>query len=123
MNWSDFDGAECFGGLDLSQVDDMTAFSLKFIRNNKHFYKHRFFIPAETIKERYRRENINMMAWVDAGIVQAIPGKTLDYDFIVESILEDAERFKLKAIGYDKWQSKNVINALEETPGYSFNRN
>ena len=55
-----------------------------------------------------------MMAWVDAGIVQAIPGKTLDYDFIVESILEDAERFKLKAIGYDKWQSKNVINAIEE---------
>lgn len=114
VNWNDFDGAECCGGLDLSQVDDMTAFTLKFTRNNKHFYKHRFFIPAETIKERYRRENINMMAWVDAGIVQAIPGKTLDYDFIVESILEDAERFKLKAIGYDKWQSKNVINAIEE---------
>ena len=114
VNWNDFDGAECYGGLDLSQVDDMTAFTLKFVRNNKHFYKHRFFIPAETIKERYRRENINMMAWVDAGIVQAIPGKTLDYDFIVESILEDAERFKLKAIGYDKWQSKNVINAIEE---------
>ena len=113
VNWETFEGCECWGGLDLSQVDDMTAFTLLFRKDGMDFYKHRFYIPEATIKDRYRKENVNIPHWVESGIITAIPGATIDYDFIIRDILEDAETFKIKAIGYDKWQSKEVINGIE----------
>ena len=113
VDWDEFIGCECYGGLDLSQVDDMTAFTLIFKKDGKDFYKHRFYIPEATIKDRYRKENINMPAWVESGIITAIPGSTIDYSFIIRDILEDAETYKIKALGYDKWQSRDVIDGLE----------
>lgn len=114
VDWSEFEGCEAYGGLDLSQVDDMTAFTLMFKKDGKDYYKHRFYIPEGTIKDRYRKENINMPAWVEKGIITAIPGETIDYDYIIRDILEDAQKYKIIAIGYDKWQSRDVIDGIEE---------
>lgn len=114
VNWDEFIGCECCGGLDLSQVDDMTAFTLKFTKDGKDYYKHRFYIPSESAKERYRKENINFFGWIEQGIVTAIQGKTLDYSFIIRDILADAEKYKIKAIGFDRWQSRDVIAGIEE---------
>lgn len=114
VNWSDFDGVTAYGGLDLSQVDDLTAFTLKFIKDGKHFYKHRFYIPEDTAQERYKKEHINFLSWIDSGIITAIPGKTIDYDFIVRDILEAADIYKIRAIGYDRWQARDVINGIED---------
>lgn len=35
VNWDDFIGCDCFGGFDLSQIDDMTVWSLKFTKMGK----------------------------------------------------------------------------------------
>jgi len=113
VDWEEFRGAECFGGLDLSQVDDMTAFTLCFIKDGKFYYKHRFYIPQDTVYSRYQKENVNFMQWVEKGIVKAIPGATIDYSFVINDILQDAQTYKLRGIGYDKWQAKNVIQAIE----------
>jgi phage terminase large subunit-like protein len=92
----------------------MTAFTLMFKKDGKDYYKHRFYIPEGTLKDRYRKENINMPAWVEKGIITAIPGETIDYDYIIRDILEDAQKYKIIAIGYDKWQSRDVIDGIEE---------
>lgn len=114
VNWDDFIGCDCYGGLDLSQVDDMTAFTLKFTKDGKDYYKHRFYIPEDSAKERYRKENINFFGWIEKGIVTAIQGKTLDYSFIIRDILADAVKYNIKAIGFDRWQSRDVIAGIEE---------
>lgn len=114
VDWAEFEGAQCFGGLDLAQVDDLCAFTLVFEKDGKRYFKHRFYIPKATVYERYQKENVNFMAWVEQGIITATPGATVDYDFIVRDILQDAERYKIAAIGYDKWQAKDVINAIDE---------
>ena len=109
----DFEGMECYGGLDLAQVDDLCAFTKLFKKDEKDFYFHRFYIPEGTAHERYRKENINFFQWIEKGIITAIPGSTIDYSFIIRDILEDADRFKLRGIGYDKWQSKEVIKEID----------
>ena len=114
VDWQAFKGAECFGGLDLAQVDDICAFSLLFIKEGKFYYRHRFYIPEETVAARYRKENVNFPAWVEAGIVTATPGATVDYSFIVADILAAAEEHSLLAVGYDKWQARNVIAEIDE---------
>lgn len=114
VNWEDFTGQVCFGGLDLAQVDDLCAFTLCFKKDGKFYYKHRFYIPEETVYERYRKENVNFIQWVEDGIITAIPGATIDYDFILGDILKDAEKYKIFGIGYDKWQAKNIIQGIED---------
>lgn len=109
----DFEGLECFGGLDLAQVDDLCAFTKLFKKDGKDFYFHRFYIPEGTAHERYRKENINFFQWIEKGIITAIPGQTIDYSFIIRDILDDALRFKIRGIGYDKWQAKDVIQGIE----------
>ena len=111
---ADFDGAECFCGLDLAQVDDLCAFTKLSLRGGKEYYFHRFYIPEGTARARYRKENINFLQWVARGIVTAIPGETIDYNFIIRDILSDAERYKIRGIGYDKWQAREVIQGIED---------
>ena len=113
-DWALFKGADCFGGLDLAQVDDICAFSLLFIRDGRYWFKHRFYIPEDTVLERYRKENVNFPAWVEQGIVTATPGATVDYGYIVRDILAAAEEYHVLGIGFDKWQARNVIAEIDE---------
>ena len=114
VDWNDFAGAECFGGLDLAQVDDLCAFTLCFPRNGLFYFKHRFYIPEQTAYARYRKENVNFLAWVESGVITATPGATVDYDFIVRDALAAAERYNLRGVGFDRWQARNVIQQIEE---------
>lgn len=115
VNWNDFIGEPCFGGLDLAQVDDLCVFTLCFKKDGKTYYKHRFYIPEDTVRERYRKENVNFIQWVESGLITAIPGATINYDFILHDILKDADAYRILGIGYDKWQAKNVINGIEDS--------
>ncbi|MCR5219212.1 terminase TerL endonuclease subunit [Treponema sp.] len=113
-NWDEFKGMECTGGLDLAQVDDLCAFSLMFNKDDKKFFKHRFYIPEQTLHDRYRKENVNFFSWVEQGIITAIPGATIDWDYIIRDILEDCSTYKVRGIGFDRWQSRDVIGGIEE---------
>lgn len=110
----EFKDCICCAGLDLAQVDDMCAYTKVFIKDGKEYYFHKFYIPEETVKARYQKENINFLQWVESGIITAIPGATIDYRFIIKDIVDDAAKYKLIALGYDKWQARNVIDGIEE---------
>ncbi|WP_147612317.1 terminase large subunit [Treponema pectinovorum] len=114
VNFEDFKGECCYGGLDLAQVDDLCAFSICFKKNGKFYFKHRFYIPQKTVYERYKKENVNFLSWVENGIITATPGETTDYNFIIKDILESAHLYNLKGLGFDKWQSRAVIQGVEE---------
>lgn len=104
----------CYAGLDLSQVDDMTAYVKVFPKDGFYYFVPHFYIPEKTAYERYKKENINFFDWIEKGYITATPGNTVDYDFIIHDILEDAENFKLIGIGYDRWQSNDVIKGIDE---------
>lgn len=114
FNEDDFIGAECVGGLDLSQVDDLSGYTLKFKKDGLSYYLHRFYIPEETLMTRYKRENVSFYQWVQNGIIRTIQGATIDYDFILRDFLLDAEKFRIKALGYDKWHARDIIDGIEE---------
>jgi phage terminase large subunit-like protein len=114
VDFSVFKKKPCYGALDLSAVSDWTAYSLCFGKADDYYFKHRFYIPEETIHERYRKENINIVKWVDTGLVTAIPGETIDYTYILNDIRTDHERFDLREIAYDSWGSRELIESIED---------
>jgi len=111
---SEFEGRNCCAGLDLSSINDFTAYTKCFERDGLFYLFHKFYIPSEQIKEKYRVENINIMEWAQKGIVTAIPGATIDYNFIKADILKDNERFNIIELAYDKWQANKLIESLDE---------
>jgi len=114
LDINEFKGMQCYAGLDLSSVGDFTALSLCFKKEDIYYLYHKFYVPSETINERYKHENINIHEWVINGVVTAIPGDIIDYSYIEKDLIEYSKDFNIIEIAYDKWNSNRLIDNLEE---------
>ena len=110
----DFEGMDCYGALDLSSVGDFTVYTKGFKKENLYYFFHRYYVPENTLKERYKKENITIFEWVNKGLVKAIPGNVIDYDYILQDVLEDNTKFSIKEISFDRWNSCSLIKRIEE---------
>lgn len=100
------DGRTCYAGLDLSNTLDITAFVLVFPpTEDDPFFRvlPRFWVPETAMHERSRRDQVPYDAWARAGWITAIPGDVIDYEWIYRQIDEDAQRYDLQEIGFDRW--------------------
>ncbi|MBQ6688327.1 MAG: terminase large subunit [Bacteroidales bacterium] len=109
----DLRGCECWGGLDLSNVSDITAFVLIFHENDKFQLLPFFWIPEDKMLEKIRKENINYDLWVKAGFVKVTSGNVLDYEFVKADILQIVEIYDLQSSAYDRWNSSQTIIDLQ----------
>ena len=48
-------------------------------------------------------------AWCRDGWITAIPGDVIDYEWIYRQIDEDAQRYDLQEIGFDRWGAAAAI--------------
>lgn len=109
----DFIGANCYGGLDLSSVNDLTAYSLIFYREDKYYSVMRFFMPKELIQRKIITDKVPYDEWVKDGYIIATPGNTIDYECVEEQIDLDAKKFEIKRFGYDAWNAHYLVQKLE----------
>jgi phage terminase large subunit-like protein len=52
--------------------------------------------------------------WVKQGAIEATPGNVVDYDVVRARILEDCERFLVREIAIDRWNSTQISTQLQE---------
>jgi len=113
INITEFNNQDCYAGLDLSSVNDFTAYTKCFFKDGLYYLYHKFYIPSEQIAEKYRVENINIREWIERGLITAIPGATIDYDFIIEDIKKDNDEYFIRELAYDKWAANSMIEKLD----------
>ena len=106
-------GCQCWGGLDLSNVSDITAFVLLFHENEKFQLLPFFWIPEDKMLEKIRKENINYDKWSSLGFVKVTAGNVLDYDFVKADILQIVEVYDLQSTAYDRWNASQTIIDLQ----------
>jgi phage terminase large subunit-like protein len=109
-------GRQCVVGIDLSATQDITAVVYCFLpraAGGAFEYAYRFFIPAETVVERERKEQVPYTQWIDQGLVKTTPGDAIDYDLVEREILRDAEKFRVLEITYDPWKAQEMVNHLQ----------
>ena len=106
-------GCACWGGLDLSNVSDITAFVLIFHENDLFQLLPFFWIPEEKMLEKIKKENINYDLWVQAGYVKVTPGNVVDYDFVKADILQIISLYDFQSTAYDRWNSSQTIIDLQ----------
>jgi phage terminase large subunit-like protein len=94
---------EVFGGLDLSSVRDLTALVLIGKVDGVWQIEPHFWLPGEGLAERSRADRTPYDLWSRKGFLQVTPGKTVDYDFVVDRLLELFGRYNIKKLAFDRW--------------------
>jgi len=103
-------GRRCWGGLDLSAVHDLTGFALMFEPSEQDplwRLKVWFWLPGIGLVVKELRDHVPYIAWRDAGYINAIDRKTIEYEFVVSDIVDICAKFNVQQIAFDRW---NIMN-------------
>lgn len=108
-------GRECYGGLDLASTSDLCALAWLFPDDEAGGFDAlwRLWTPEENIEALDKRTAGAASRWAKEGLLTVTPGNVADYDFIVSRILADADRFDVRSIGFDPWNSTQITNDLQ----------
>ena len=117
INWDDYEGRECYCGLDLASTNDVTALTLVFPPtddDDKYTVLPYFWLPENVIDHRSRNDHVPYAVWKKMGIFNTTDGDVVDYDFIVAFIARLTERFRIREIAYDRYGAEKIRRDLEE---------
>lgn len=109
-------GMPCWCGLDLSAVQDITAFIQVFYdqdRDKYIIYPH-LFTPKNTIDTRTERDNVRYDMYVKQRYITALDGNHIKFEQLQSYIKELSGHFDLQEIGFDRWGALGIISALED---------
>ena len=111
------EGRACYAGLDLSSTSDLTALVLAFppISEDEPYIALPFFwLPAETLSLRVRRDHVPYDQWAKRGFIQTTEGNVVHYGFIERFICELGERYNIREIAHDRWNATMMVQRLED---------
>lgn len=114
------DGREWFGGLDLSQNQDLTAF-MKLVlpedEDGPYDVVPKFWLPEENINRLESQHQLPYRAWAEAGLITLTPGKVIDYEFIRREINEAASEGECKGLYVDPYNAAKLAMELKDQDG------
>lgn len=114
----EYAGYQCYGGLDLASVSDLSAVCYLFpLGDGRYTALWRFWSPEENIASLDKRTNGAASRWVENGWIDTTPGNVTDYDYIEAQIAADADTFDIRSIGYDPYASTQLVNNLADGRG------
>ncbi len=122
LRMEDFEGEECWVGLDLSAARDMTAYSLLFRDGVTEEGKQKFalfghaYLPAETIHARVQEGDLveHVPLWVEQGWITTTPGKLIQHSLVARDLVHLLERFAIVQLVYDVYLYDRFGEALDE---------
>lgn len=109
-------GRECYGGLDLSSTNDITAFVLIFpptADDDKYYVLPYFWIPEDNLKLRVKRDHVPYDVWQKQGFLKTTEGNVIHYGFIESFIEELGKKYNIKQIAFDRWGAVQMVQNLE----------
>jgi phage terminase large subunit-like protein len=110
-------GRSCYSGLDLASTTDIAALVHVFppeVEPEPYLVICRFFIPQDNMLARVKRDRVPYDVWCRQGFIEATPGNVIDYDFILAKLDEDAQKFDIQELAFDRWGATLIIQKIEE---------
>jgi phage terminase large subunit-like protein len=106
-------GGPCALGLDLSKRRDLTAAARAVWADDGVLeIECKFWTPAETIEERERIDRVPYRTWVDQGHLIAVPGRSIDYAYVVRDLVEWLK--ECSDLAFDQWRISDFLGALDD---------
>ncbi|MCU6709411.1 terminase large subunit [Paenibacillus sp. J5C_2022] len=109
-------GLPSWCGLDMSAVNDVTAFVQVFYDDScdKYIIYPHLFTPKNTLHERSERDNIRYDVFVDKGYMTVLDGDFINFEQLFSYINELNGQHIIEEIGFDRWGAIGIISALEK---------
>lgn len=108
------DGRTVAAGLDLSQRIDLTACVLAAQDDDGDIHLLPFvFTPLQGIRERELRDRAPYSEWVRRGHLVAVPGASLDYDWVFAWLRQklDSLQIRIDVCAFDRWRINEAKSA------------
>jgi phage terminase large subunit-like protein len=107
-----FEGQECIVGIDLASVSDITAVSYMFSIDGKYYFLNDYYIPEDSMSTNQNRELYKEAAAL--GLIKITEGNVVDYDIILNDMIDRNNVHAVTSIYYDKFNSTQfAIDATE----------
>ena len=102
-------------GLDLSQSDDNTSFSMVTEEDGVVYSKTFGFIPVEKKDLKSKKEHVDYDRLITQGTCYECGADVIDYLFVKDKIeaLQEEYGVEIQQIGYDRWNALATVQALE----------
>lgn len=105
----------CWAGLDLSTKIDLTAVSFAFYdaEPDLWYLLLHFFLPGDDVHERSKEDKVPYDRWAEQGWITLTDGNVIDYEWILDTVLDEADAFDLQEVAYDPWNCEQTAMKLE----------
>ena len=107
----------CWGGLDLSRVNDLTSLVLVFepipedpVWRLKSF----FWVPGTNLKQKCDQDHVPYDVWRDKKWIDAPPVKTIKKSYVIKKMQQVALDYDLQGIAYDRAMINDLFSAAED---------
>lgn len=112
VDLKDFEGMECYAGIDLSSTSDLTSVAYLIPTDDKMYFKIKYYLPEAALHEKRFKELYG--DWRRQGLITITPGNVTDYDYILNDLMDTDNILYLMNVGYDQWNATQfVINATD----------
>lgn len=113
IDLSQFEGMNCYIGVDLAATSDLTAVSYLIVDGDTYYFKTQYYLPESALVEKSDKEMYKL--WKQQGLLTITAGNVTDYDYITKDILKASEVVNIQAVGYDKYNATQwAISATEQ---------
>lgn len=114
----DLEGRRCYGGLDLAQTYDLTAFVLIFPDGEGGYdVLCRFWAPEDGPWRQDPRTRELYSMWARQGHLTLTPGDSTDYGFVEHEIVSLAERHEMSNLFADRAFASMLATRLQDDHG------
>lgn len=97
-----------YGGLDLSETTDLCAFVATGKQDKTWHVQSTFWLPEDGLAERARKDRVPYDLWHKQGLLIAVPGKAIEYEYVANWLWEFCCASDVRGIGFDRWNFKHL---------------
>lgn len=113
LDWDFFKGKQCYVGVDLAAVSDLTCFTLMTYENGKYYFKTNYYIPVTQLENGVNQHKYR--EWKKEGYLKTTPSNITDYDYIINDFVRlRNEGILIDTIYYDSWNSTSWATTMTE---------
>lgn len=106
---------EVYLGIDLASVSDIASIGgIAIMPDGRWLTFGKHYLPEDAIDNNIRKSTIPFRQWHEQGWLTLTPGNVIDYNWIKADIMTFMERFNVKEIAFDRWNSSQLVNDLME---------
>jgi len=108
-------GCKCWLSLDLSKKNDLTALTATWIDANGNLWsKTWYWTTREGLADRAKADQAPYEEWVEAKLLTAVPGATIDYTYVAEQVKQLCADHDVEELVFDTAKIADFETACEQ---------